>query len=262
MISQLKTIVLAAGKGSRLQAGESDAPKVMRLARGKPLLWHVLNALPAMPKEDVVIVVGYGKEQVIGYFDGYVFAEQAEQLGTGHAVMAASGQLSDFNGAVLICYGDMPLIKGETYEAFLKAHFEQGNDCTILTGETTLDLPFGRIVRDADGIFLCVVEDRDCTPEQRMITELNTGVYVFNAPLMLAALKEVKNNNAQGEYYLTDVPEILRKNGARVGLFRRNLGDEILGVNTLEQLEQVEEILCRNQGHVNSDCLKGGVACG
>jgi len=243
MERKLKVVVLAAGKGTRLQAGDSDAPKVMRHACGKPLLWHVLDALPVTRKEDIIIVVGYGKQQVISYFDGYQFAEQTEQLGTGHAVMAAKDLLSGFEGDVLVCYGDMPIIKKETYEAFINAHFKHENDCTILTGESELPLPFGRIVRDADGGFVRVVEDRDCNTEQLKITELNTGVYVFSAPLLLEALKNLKSDNAQGEYYLTDVPEIMLHTGAKIGLFKRKLGDEILGVNTVEQLEQVEEIL-------------------
>ena len=244
-MEKLKAVVLAAGKGSRLQAGESDAPKVMRQVCGRPLLWHVLEAISFINKDNVIIVVGFGKDEVTDYFQGYSFAEQQQQLGTGHAVMAAKNLLSGFDGAVLVCYGDMPVIKRETYEAFLKEHFEQGNDCTILTGETTLQLAFGRIIRDERGGFMHVVEDRDCTPEEREITELNTGVYVFNVPMLLDALNELKNDNAQGEYYLTDTPAIMRSKGAKIGLFRRNLGDEILGVNTLEQLEQVEEILER-----------------
>lgn len=243
MDQKLKVVVLAAGKGSRLQTEDNDTPKVMRLACEKPLLSHVLDALPIVSKHDVILVVGYGKEQVVESFVGYNYAEQAEQLGTGHAVMAAKEQLVGFDGAVLVCYGDMPVIKRETYEAFIKAHFEQGNDCTILTGETTLQLPFGRIIRDSDGCFVSVVEDRDCTPEQSKITELNTGVYIFNSLMLLDALKELKNDNAQNEYYLTDVPGIMRSHGAKIGLYRRNLGDEILGVNTVQQLAQVEKIL-------------------
>jgi UDP-N-acetylglucosamine diphosphorylase/glucosamine-1-phosphate N-acetyltransferase len=250
METQLRVVVLAAGKGSRLQAGENDAPKVMRNACGRPLLWYVLDALSFIDKKDIIIVVGYGKGEVIDRFSGYSFAEQAEQLGTGHAVMAAQTQLSGFDGAVLVCYGDMPVIRRETYEAFLQAHFGQGNDCTILTGETTLPLSFGRIVRDADGGFLHVVEERDCTPDELGITELNTGVYVFRTPALLDALKEIKNQNSQGEYYLTDAPAIMRAGGLKIGLFKRSLGDEILGVNTPEQLAQVEDILHRREsGH-------------
>ena len=243
----LRAIVLAAGKGTRLQAGEDDAPKVMRLACGKPLIRYVLDAISFIEKRDVVIVVGYKKEEVMECFPGYVYAEQAVQLGTGHAVMAAQVSLAGFSGSVLLCYGDMPAIRRETYEAFIDTHFGQGNDCTILTGESSIPLPYGRILRDSSGGFLHVVEDRDCTPEQRGITELNSGVYLFRAPLLLDALGGLKNDNSQGEYYVTDVPAILLAGGAKVGICKRSLGDEILGVNTLEQLAQVEDILAQRK---------------
>jgi len=243
--NELKAVVLAAGKGTRLQDGDGDAPKVMRLACGKPLLRYVLDALSFVEKKDVIIVVGYKKEEVENCFGGYAFAEQKEQLGTGHAVMAAEAGLSGFGGAVLVCYGDMPAIKGATYEALLRTHFEQGNDCTVLTGETTLALPFGRIVRDALGGFARVVEERDCTPDELAITEMNTGVYVFRAPLLFGALGELRNDNSQGEYYLTDVPAIMLGAGGRIGLLKRDLGDEILGVNTPGQLAQAEGILAK-----------------
>ena len=241
--TKIKAVVLAAGKGTRLQTEDSDAPKVMRAACGKPLLWYVLDALSFIEKKDVVIVVGYKKDEVVSRFEGYTFAEQERQLGTGHAVMAAESRLSGFSGVVLVCYGDMPAIRRETYEALIEAHFEHGNDCTILTGESSIPLPYGRIVRDKNGRFLYVAEDRDCTPEQLEITELNSGVYMFSAPLLLQALKSLGCENAQGEYYITDVPAIMRDSGARVGLLRRDLGDEIIGVNTPEQLAQVEAIL-------------------
>jgi len=240
---KLKAVVLAAGKGTRLHTDEIDAPKVMREACGKPLLWHVLNALSFIDKKDIILVVGYKKESVTSYFNEYPYAIQSEQLGTGHAVMAASDELKDHTGALLICYGDMPAIKRDVYEQLLNTHFEEGNDCTILTGESTLKMSFGRIQRDENGEFMHVVEEKDCTPEQLKIKELNTGVYVFNTPLLLSALKELKNDNAQGEYYLTDIPAMIRSNGAKIGTLKRNLGDDIIGVNTQEQLELVEKIL-------------------
>ena len=245
MENGIKAVVLAAGKGTRLQTGDGDAPKVMRRVCGKPLLWYVLDALSYIGQKDIIIVTGYKKEEVTGYFGGYTFAEQSEQLGTGHAVMAARDELKDYGGAVLVCYGDMPLVRRETYKALTRAHFEQDNDCTILTGESAVPLPYGRILRGGDGGFLHVVEDRDCTPEQKMITELNSGVYMFRAQMLLESLKSLKNDNAQGEYYLTDVPAIMRAGGARVGICKRDLGNEIIGVNTAEQLEQVEYYLRR-----------------
>lgn len=243
MKKELKAVVLAAGKGTRLRTEGCDLPKVMREALGRPLLYYVLRALEDIPREDVILVVGYQKEQVTAGFPGYVFAEQAEQLGTGHAVLSAREALEGFEGAVLVCYGDMPLIRRDTYQALVEMHFREGNDCTMLTGTTDDNLPYGRIVRDADGCFERIVEDRDCTPAQRAITEMNSGVYVFSAPKLLSALRELRTDNAQGEYYLTDVPAIMRGKGEKIGICMRPLGQEIIGVNTVEQLHQVEEIL-------------------
>jgi len=242
-MNKIKAVVLAAGKGTRLHSDEIDAPKVMREALGKPLLWYVLESLSFIDKKDIILVVGYKKESVIERFGEYPYAVQHEQLGTGHAVAAASDELKDFDGALLVCYGDMPAIQQEVYENLLKTHFEEGNSCTLLTGESTLDMSFGRIVRDDNGGFVHVVEEKDCTPEQLEIKELNTGVYVFDTPMLLSALKELKNDNSQGEYYVTDVPAIMREHGAKIGIYKRNLGDDIIGVNTAEQLKLVEKIL-------------------
>ena len=146
-------------------------------------------------------------------------------------------------GPVLICCGDMPLITKETYKSLAEAHAASGGACTVLAGITDEKLPYGRIVRDENGGFLRMVEEKDCTPEELLIKELNSGVYVFDSQKLFAALKEIKNNNAQGEYYLTDVPEILRLQGERVGVFSKEIGREIIGVNTVEQLTEVEEII-------------------
>ena len=244
---RVKAVVLAAGKGTRLHDDELDAPKVMREANGKPLLWYVLDALSFIDEKDIVLVVGYKKESVTNYFVKYPYCVQTEQLGTGHAVAAAKNELESFDGAVLICYGDMPAIKKEIYEQLLQTHFNEGNDCTLLTGESALKMAFGRIERDSAGKFLNVVEEKDCTPEQLKITELNTGVYVFKTTMLLDTLKELKNDNSQGEYYVTDVPGLMRGKGAKIGILMRNMGDDIIGVNTPEQLKLVESILEKRQ---------------
>jgi len=243
LTEQLKAVVLAAGKGTRLHTDDIDAPKVMREAASKPLLQYVLDALAFIEKKDCMLVVGYKKESIIERFEGYAYVLQSEQLGTGHAVMAARAELENYTGALLVCYGDMPAIEREVYLKLIQIHFEQGNDCTLLTGCSDLDISLGRILRDEHGAFVNVVEEKDCTPEELKITELNTGVYVFNTPLLLLALKELKNNNAQHEYYVTDVPAIMKRQGAKIGIYKHDLGDDIIGVNTVEQLELVERIL-------------------
>ena len=243
MKKNMKAIVLAAGKGTRLQTENCDLPKVMRLANGKPLLHYVLESIGFIAPEDTVIVVGYQKQYVMEGFPGYVFAEQAQQLGTGHAVMCAAEALGDYDGPVLVCCGDMPLLKRSTYEAMAEAYDKEDCACVILTGTTDLPLPYGRVLRDENGAYLRIVEEKDCTPAQLAITELNAGVYVFDAKTLFACLGELKNENAQGEYYLTDVPEIMMKKGCRVVACRQELGKQIIGVNTPAQLAQTEAIL-------------------
>lgn len=238
-----KAIVLAAGKGTRLQTEGITLPKVMRQANGKPLLHYVLQNLCFMDKQDIILVVGYQREEVLRVFGDYPHAVQEPQLGTGHAVAVAREAIGDYDGPVLVCYGDMPLLRRSTYEDLLSAHQREGNACTLLTGECRWELPYGRILRGENGEFLGVVEDRDCTPEQRAIRELNVGVYVFDCRKLFAALGQLNNNNAQKEYYLTDVPAILRAAGDRVGACCACHDGELIGVNTLEQLEMVEREL-------------------
>lgn len=240
----MKAIILAAGKGKRLLSEQFNAPKVLRQANGKPLLRYVVENLDFIDKKDIVIVAGYKKEMVYEAFsDGFTFAVQDEQLGTGHAVNCAREAIGDYDGPVLVCYGDMPMFKKSTYENLIKLHNESGNDCTILTGVTDRKLAYGRIVRDEQGNFVGVVEDKDCTPEQKAITELNVGIYVFDAKKLFPCLSELKSNNAQGEYYLTDVPSIMISKGYKIGTYSTHDGNEILGVNTPEELALCESIL-------------------
>ena len=239
----IKAVVLAAGKGTRLSSEMSDTPKVMREASAKPILAYVLDALQTIGKENIILVVGYKKESVLEYFKGYRYAVQQEQLGTGHAIMSAKDELFNHEGATLVCYGDMPLMKSETYKNLINTHFEEQNDCTLLTCTSSLPMAFGRIVRGEAGIFEKVVEQKDALPEELKIKELNTGVYVFHTQKMLAALKELKNNNSQNEYYATDLPAIMKSKGDKIGILMQELNKDIIGVNTEEELAMVEEII-------------------
>ncbi len=238
----IKSIVLAAGKGTRLAQEGIDLPKAMRTALGRPLLAWVLEALPT-GKSDTVIVVGYKKERITEALPGWTFAEQTEQLGTGHAVMSAVPALGDYDGDVLICCGDMPLVRAESYAALVREHTGSGAACTVLSGISEEPLPFGRVIRDERGDFDRIVEDRDCTPEEKKCRELNSGIIAADFKKLVSALSELRTDNAQGEYYLTDIPRILKDRGERVRVCARNLGEELIGVNTPEQLRQVEAIL-------------------
>lgn len=241
----MKAIILAAGKGTRLLQPGDDFPKAMKPMLGKPLLKYVLEALEFIAPADINLVVGYKKEKILEAFDGqgYNFVLQTEQLGTGHAVKVCEQALADYDGPVLICLGDMPMIRRETFEKMAALHAEQNNDCTILTAIMDIDLPYGRIVRDADGKFVGVVEQKDCTPEQLGIKERNPSLYVFDSKKLFAVLAQLKNNNAQGEYYLTDAPALMQQQGMKLGTYTIHDDDQMRGVNTLEDLAECEAIL-------------------
>ena len=242
-MNAIKAVVLAAGKGTRMMTETNTMPKVLRLACGKPLLYYVLKTLQFVPKEDTILVVGYRREDVIAAFPDYPHAIQDPQLGTGHAVRCAKAELEGFDGTVLVCYGDMPLLKEEVYRGLLVEHERTGSVCTLLSGTTEETLPYGRVLKDENGEFLQVVEDRDCTPEQKAIRELNVGIYAFDCKELLACLDLLRNNNAQQEYYLTDVPALMKQRGGKVSVYTAELNEQILGVNTPEQLAIAEKYL-------------------
>lgn len=241
---QGKAIVLAAGKGKRLQSEQHDLPKVLREADGKPLLAYVLEKLSFLQEKDITIVIGYKGEAVQeSAGPAYRYQWQNEQLGTGHAVQMAVPGISDFDGPVLVCYGDMPLIRESTYRNLFKRYAEGDSDGVVLAYVTEQNLPYGRIIRDDEGRFKEVVEAVDCTAEQLKIRELNAGVYVFNARKLIAALGRLKNNNKQNEYYLTDVPAIILAEGGRIAISETTGENEGVGVNTQEDLDLAAKLL-------------------
>ena len=179
-----------------------------------------------------MLVVGYEREKVTAAYPDYLHAVQEPQRGTGHAVQCAREALAGFTGSVLVCYGDMPLLRRETYESLIATHRKEGNACTLLSAVSDKELPYGRIVRKADGAFSHIVEDKDCTPEEKAIRELNVGVYVFEAGPLWEAIDQLQPNNAQGEYYLTDAPSYILSRGGKVGACPTCTPEEMLGVNT------------------------------
>lgn len=250
MSQKVKALVLCAGKGTRLQTEGVDLPKVMRLADGKPLLHYVLSALDFLPKEDVVLVVGYKREYVQEAYPDYPSALQAQQLGTGHAVQCAAEHFRDLDGHVLVCCGDTPLMKRSTYQSLIDLHLSQGGACTLLSAHIAQGGNYGRVIRDQAGAFCSIVEAKDCTSEQAAVNEVNTGVYIFQAKALWEALGHLKNDNAQGEYYITDVPGYLLSKGMQVSVCDTCSETEMLGVNTVEQLQAVETVLREEAAHV------------
>jgi UDP-N-acetylglucosamine diphosphorylase/glucosamine-1-phosphate N-acetyltransferase len=244
----MKAIVLAAGKGTRLNSDAVNKPKVLTEVLGKSLIEYALEHIDFVPQEDICIVVGYKRDMVINSLKGeYKFAVQEEQLGTGHAVMAAQPCLQDYDGDVLILYGDMPLIERTTYQDMVAAHQKSGAACTFLTAYVDNPPAYGRIIRDKDGNVVDIVETKDCSEEQLKIREVNVGVYVFNSKVLFNALKGLNNNNKQKEYYLTDVPKILINEGFKVQTYTIDDVSQIYGVNTPEDLNLCREIILKRR---------------
>ncbi|MBL8818398.1 MAG: NTP transferase domain-containing protein [Planctomyces sp.] len=232
-------VVLAAGKSTRMK---SETPKVLHKVCGRLMIDYVLDAARAAGAEKLVVVVGHRADLVrnaLKHHSDVVFAEQTEQKGTGHAVLMCESALADHKGATLILAGDTPLLQGSSLKALLDARQNDNAACVVGTASTQNNDGLGRIVRNAAGEFERIVEQKDATPEQRKITEINTGCYAFSTPLLLSSLKEIRPNNVQAEYYLTDCPRILMDQGHRVIATCSLTLEEALGVNTRVQLAEV-----------------------
>jgi bifunctional UDP-N-acetylglucosamine pyrophosphorylase / glucosamine-1-phosphate N-acetyltransferase len=250
-------IILAAGHGKRMK---SAVPKVLHRLLGRTLLGHVLHAAAPLGAKRTVVVVGVGAEQVAEHVaevaPGAQSVLQSEQLGTGHAVRTALDAVPDASGTVVVLTGDAPLMRTATLEALLATHTSTGAVATVLTAHVSDPSGLGRIVRDEDGAFVRNVEQRDTTPEQAAIAEINAGIYAFDAEALRYGLSRVDRSNAQGEEYLTDVLGILAAAGERVETHPADDADDALGVNDREQLAEIGVKLRRR---VNGAHMRGGV---
>ena len=234
-------VILAAGKGTRMK---SALPKVLHAVGGQSMLRHVMTAAEQAGAKRTIVVVGFGGDQVqaeIGAAAEYVL--QAEQLGTGHAMMQAQPALAGYTGTVLLLCGDTPLLTGNTLQKLVAAHQQSDAAATVLTAIPADATGYGRILRDKSGQVLGIVEQKDATTEQKQIGEINTGIYCFEAASLFAALAGLTCNNAQQEYYLTDVLAILAQAGQRVGAVEVADFQETLGINSRLQLAEAEKIL-------------------
>ncbi len=244
-MSETLGIVLAAGMGTRMR---TDLPKVLCLANGRPLLAYVLDALRAAGVTRTLVVVGYRSDLVraaVAELPGVECVEQTERLGTGHAVKMCRPWLEAFSGAVVVVAGDSPLIQADSIRDLLAAFHQSSAACLLGTLHKPEPAGLGRIVRDADGRFQAIVEERDATDEQRRVTEVNMSTYVFAAPQLAYALDRLRNENRQREYYLTDCPAILLARGERVEALPVLRPCEALSVNTPEELALAEAELRR-----------------
>ncbi|MBQ2343644.1 MAG: NTP transferase domain-containing protein [Acidaminococcaceae bacterium] len=242
-MANLTAVILAAGKGTRMK---SKLPKVLHKVGGHPMLEHVMDAAEAAGCRDNVVVIGHGAELVRELVGSRArIALQAEQLGTGHAVLQAADTLKDFTGTVMILCGDTPLLEAEELKKFYAEHVKSGAAATVMSAMMEDPFGYGRILRDANGDVAGIVEQKDASEEQKLIKEINTGNYCVEAPLLFEVLRTLGNNNAQGEYYLTDVLAKLRAMGKKVGGVITADSEMIMGVNSRRQLAEAESVMRR-----------------
>jgi bifunctional UDP-N-acetylglucosamine pyrophosphorylase / glucosamine-1-phosphate N-acetyltransferase len=251
MSAQSKAVVLAAGKGTRM---ESDLPKVLFPVLGRPMIHWVLDALASAGVGESIVVVGYRAEDVkaeLAGRSGVSFALQEQQLGTGHAVEMCRGQLVGHDGPVLVVAGDSPLIQAASLKKILAEFSTRGASCLLGTLEKEDPTGLGRIVRDSSGNFCRIVEQKDATEAELAIKEVNMSTYLFQAADLLWALSRLGNSNAQGEFYLTDCPEILCGAGRSVEALPVLQPCESLSINTIRELSIVETKM-REMGYVSN----------
>lgn len=261
--AQLDVLILAAGLGTRMR---SRTAKVLHKLGGRPLIAHVCCAAAALTSRPIYIIVGHQAAQVETAVreeldeHGAVFVTQTEQRGTGDAVMAARDLLANAASTLLVLSGDVPLVRAETLGALVqqhRTHRGRGAACTVLTVRLEDPTGYGRIARDEEGRFQKIVEQKDATTEERQIKEINAGIYCFETRALFQALERVQPANAQGEYYLTDVPGILRADGEDVSIYLHADAREVSGINTRVELAEFERIL--RQRTLRRLMLDGGV---
>jgi bifunctional UDP-N-acetylglucosamine pyrophosphorylase/glucosamine-1-phosphate N-acetyltransferase len=255
MEEQLAAVILAAGKGTRMK---SELPKVLHPICGHAMLHYPLEAARQAGFGQPRVVVGHGADQVREQFSAGAIAwvEQTEQLGTGHALMCAAESLRNYKGPLLLLCGDVPLLQGETLQRLLNYHQQQNSVVTVLTAQLQNPNGYGRIVRDGEQI-LAIVEQKDASDEQRQITEINSGTYVFDAEFVFEALKGLNQNNAQGEYYLTDVVAAAVSAGKPSRALSVEDATEVMGINDRCQLAEAEVLM---RWRINAELMLGGVS--
>src|SRR5699024_9142434 len=234
-------VVLAAGKGTMMK---SSLYKVLHPVAGKPMVQHVIDQLESAQLDDIVTIVGFGAGQVkeqIG--DQSKFVTQEEQLGTGHAVRQAEDALKPYAGTTLVVCGDTPLITSETYQALMEHHEQSGAKATVLTTKMPDPAGYGRVIRNQAGEVEKIIEHKDANATELRVNEINTGTYCFDNQTLFQSLQEVSNNNAQGEYYLPDVMEIIRNQGQKISAYLTPDNEETLGINDRVALANAEKVM-------------------
>jgi bifunctional UDP-N-acetylglucosamine pyrophosphorylase/glucosamine-1-phosphate N-acetyltransferase len=245
----LDILILAAGLGTRMK---SSLAKVLHKLGGRPLIAHVSRTAALLNPRKILVVVGYQADDVRAAVEKELgsnqagFVNQSEQRGTGDAAAAARSALTGAKSTVLILSGDVPLVRAETLRAMIEKHHTDNASCTMLTVRLENPAGYGRIVRAEDGRFLKIIEQKDATVEERQIREINAGIYCFDSEKLFAALERVRPTNSQGEYYLTDVPGILRDAQEQISVYQHHDAREVSGVNTRAELAEFENLLRRS----------------
>ena len=254
-MTELGVIILAAGQGTRMM---SEVPKVLHPLGGKALFLHALETARRLDPEIIAMVVGHGAARIREAYDsiGVVWTTQERQLGTAHAVLCAKEALKDFAGEVLILSGDVPLIREQTLRAMLEHHRSRRAALTLLTAKLDVPKGYGRILRDGTGGVSGIIEEKDATPAQREIREVNAGIYVASAQFLFAALKKVKNTNQQGEYYLPDIAALGLAQGLTIETVTVEDAREMMGINSREELAAMEKNLRQS---INQKWMQAGV---
>lgn len=252
----IKSVILAAGKGTRMK---SNLPKVLHEILGKALVGYVLDSVKHITNENFVIVGHHAEEvekYVISHYENAKTVLQSPQLGTGHAVSMVCPMLENYSGQVLILCGDTPLITEDTLKKFVEYHKENKSDITVMSAIFENPTNYGRIIRDADNSLKCIVEEKDATLEQKVIKEVNAGIYCINWAKVKSAFSQLTSNNAQGEYYLTDIIEWGKKNGLSVNAYIMENNIETFGINSRVQLAEALKLL---QKRINEKHMINGV---
>lgn len=253
-MNSLSAVVLAAGKGTRMK---SKTPKVLFSVAGKSILQHIVDTLIDAGVKDIYIVVGYGSDQVQETVTGPItWVMQREQLGTGHALIQAAPHLQDHSGSLLVVLGDTPLLTSRTISDLVELHQTEKHAATVLTARVPDPTGYGRIVREG-GQVKAIVEEKDASPEEKVITEINSGAFCYDWARVGPLLAKLTPNNTQGEYYLTDIISILVQEGDRTGAFVAGDYREVAGINDRVQLAWAEGIM---RTRINQALMRSGVS--